>query len=302
MKTLLISVFLLILSSVLWAQETPIPTPDPSVVTSTVAALVPEVITVYPHDPTAYTQGLELYEGFLYESTGLYGGLSTVRKVDVTTGDVLYSISLPDTLFAEGLTRIEDRFVQITWQNGFALTYDARSLSEGTIADVGVILYQTVGWGICYDGTVVYMTDGSSTMQVRDPQTFELLNTLEITMNGLPLLQVNELECVGDSIYGNVWTTDMIVRIDKASGVVNAQIDASALLTEEDRATLGEPQGQVNYLSFNSQSNSFSVRSEFRGSISSAVLNGIAYNAETDTFYITGKLWPKLFEVRFVPQ
>lgn len=265
-----------------------------------VEVLVPEVVAVYPHDPTAYIQGLVLHDdGFLYESTGL-NGFSSMRKVDMETGEVLFSIRLPEFIFAEGLALVGDRFIQITWQNGFALTYDYSAFTESTIADVGVIVYQAIGWGLCYDGTDIYMSDGTSALYKRDPETFEVVETLEVTLEGQPITQLNELECVGDSVYANIWQTDEIVRIDKATGAVTARIDASGLLTDEEQATLGQPNERLNYLQYNSDTGSFAVRSEHRGS--GAVLNGIAYKPDTDTFLITGKLWPKLFEVRFVPQ
>lgn len=265
-----------------------------------VEKLVPEVVAVYPHDPTAYTQGLLLQDGFLYESTGKYGGFSSMRKVDPATGEVLYSISLPEDVFAEGLALVDDRFIQITWYNGYALTYDYATFAEGAISDVGVIVYQSVGWGLCYDGDAVYMTDGSETLYKRDPETFEVLETLAITLDGQPLRQANELECVGDSIFANIYQTDTIVRIDKATGSVTASIDAAGLLTDDEQASLGTSGDHINFLQFNRDTTSFSVRSEFL--TGGEVLNGIAYNPETDTFLITGKLWPKLFEVRFVPQ
>ncbi len=263
-----------------------------------VEQLVPEVLAVYPHDPDAYTQGLLLHDGFLYESTGKYG-FSSLRKVDPETGEVLYSISLPEEIFAEGLALVEDRFIQITWYNGFALTYDYAAFAEETISDVGIIFYQTVGWGLCYDGDAVYMTDGSSALYKRDPETFDLLETLEITLDGQPLAQANELECVGDSIFANIYQTDTIVRIDKATGAVTASIDAAGLLTDEEQAALGNSGEKLNFLQYNPDTSAFDVRTEFL--TGGEVLNGIAYKPETDTFLITGKLWPKLFEVRFVP-
>jgi glutaminyl-peptide cyclotransferase len=288
MKILGLFLLLLMRVSTLLAQDT-------------VETLVPEVVAVYPHDPTAYIQGLVLHDdGYLYESTGLYGGFSTMRKVDLETGEVLFSIRLPDYVFAEGLALVEDRFIQITWQNGFAFTYDLDTFADGTIAEVGTIIYEAIGWGLCYDGTAVYMSDGTSTLYKRDPETFEITETVEVTYNGQPITQLNELECVGDSIYANIWQTDSIMQIDKATGIVTAHIDATGLLTEEELAALGEPREQTNFLQYNSDTSTFAVRSESRGS--GAVLNGIAYNPDTDTFLITGKLWPKMFEVRFVPQ
>lgn len=265
----------------------------------TVPVLVPEVIATYPHDPAAYTQGLLFHDGLLYESTGLYG-FSTLRQVNLQTGEVLNHITLPDYLFAEGLALVDDRLVQITWREGVALTYDFAAFANDTISTVGLTLYETEGWGLCYDGEAIYMTDGSDTLYRRDPNTFEITGEVQVTMDGQPLANLNELECVGDTVYANVWQTDTIVLIDKATGVVSARVEAAGLLTPEDMETLGQPTEVKRSLIYDSQSQTFVVRREMRGG--GAVLNGIAYNPDTDTFYMTGKLWPKLFEVRFVPQ
>lgn len=231
-----------------------------------VEALVPQIITEYPHDPTAFTQGLLLHEGVFYESTGRLGQ-STVREVAIETGEVLRSRPLADTYFAEGLALVDDRLIQLTWQDGLALVYDRE-----TFAYVGAHFYRGEGWGLCYDGAFLYHSDGSQFITRRDPVTFEPLDRLTVTFGGRPVNMLNELECVGADIYANVWQTDFIVRFDKTTGEINGLIDASLLLTPEQR-----PQD------------------------TQAVLNGIAYDPEEDVFYITGKLWSSLFKVRFVP-
>ena len=163
--------------------------------------------------------------------------------------------------------RVGDRLIQITWQNGRAFTYDLETFNPA-----GEFSYTGEGWGLCYDGTDLYMSDGSATLTVRDPDTFEAVREIAVTQGGAPVTELNELECVGEDIYANVWRTDRIVRINKESGNVVAEIDASGLLSAEERQAL-EP---------------------------NAVLNGIAYNPDDDTFFITGKLWPEVFKVRFV--
>ncbi len=245
--------------------------------------LVPEVINTYPHDPEAFTQGLLWYEGKLYESTGLRGQ-SSLREVALETGEVLRQVDVTrpqselaaGTLdyFAEGLERVGDSLIQITWTEGEAFVYDITTFERTTTFN-----YEGEGWGLCYDGKYLYMSDSTQFLDLRDPVTFELIVSFAITLNG-SLLQpqlLNELECVGDYVYANLWQTDYIVQIDKTNGVVTSVIDASSLLTEEQRAS------QLNR-------------------DSGAVLNGIAYNPETDTFFITGKKWDTLFEVRFIPQ
>ncbi len=228
--------------------------------------LVPEIIAVRPHDVSAYTQGLLLYEGSLYESAGRYAE-STLREVDPETGEVLRMVEVPDEYFAEGLERVGDRLVQLTWKEKVAFIYDLETFEQ-----VGAFTYEGEGWGLCYDDEYLYMSDGSPIISIRDPETFEVMFRGVVTYQGSPVQNLNELECVGDYIYANVWNTDYIMKIDKTNGRVVAFVDAAGLLTPEDIESLA----------------------------SGSVLNGIAYNAEADTFLITGKRWPKLFEVRFV--
>lgn len=239
-----------------------------------------EVLNSYPHDTSAFTQGLLWHDGSLYESTGLRGE-STLREVDLTTGEVIRSIDVrrpqnevetsgfPD-YFAEGLTIWNQMLYQLTWTAGEVFLYDI-----DTFEPAGRFNYDGQGWGLCYEGPFLYMSDSTQYLSLRDPISFELMARQLVTVNGRPLGAnlLNELECVGDHIYANLWQTDFILQIDKFTGNAVAVIDASGLLTAEETANLG----------------------------SGGVLNGIAYNPETETFYITGKLWPRLFEVRFVP-
>lgn len=222
-----------------------------------------QVLSVRPHDVSAFTQGLLLYRDELYESTGEYGR-STLRRVDPATGTVRQRIDVDPQYFAEGLARVGDQLVQLTWREGTAFVYDRASFVE-----TDAFGYAGEGWGLCFDGRRLVMSDGSDRLTFRDPDTFEIQGQQQVTQAGVPLARLNELECVGDQVYANVWTTDEIVRIDPASGAVTAVIDASGLLTEDER-----------------------LRAD--------VLNGIAWDPETGHFLITGKWWPWLFEVRFV--
>jgi glutaminyl-peptide cyclotransferase len=222
-----------------------------------------QVLATYPHDPTAFTEGLIWRDGMLYESTGLYGR-STLRRVNLETGQVLQQTPLDPRLFGEGVADVGDNLIQLTWRENRALVYDLDSLQK-----VLEYQYPGEGWGLCYDGSRLVMSDGSSTLTFRDPQTFEPIGTLPVTVGGSPIDQINELECVGDHVYANVWMTDTILRINADTGQVDATIDASGLLTPEEK------QG-------------------------ADVLNGIAYDPDDGTFLITGKLWPKLFKVQFV--
>jgi glutaminyl-peptide cyclotransferase len=221
----------------------------------------PEVLRSFPHDPEAYTQGLLLHEGRFYESTGLVGR-STLRRVVPATGFVEWRFTLAGNLFGEGLALVGNRFIQLTWQNQVAMIYDLDFNRAGTFD------YQGEGWGLCYDGTKLVMSDGSATLFFRDPQTFAVRGQVTVTRGGSAVSRLNELECVGKLVYANVYQTDTIVRIDSASGQVLTTIDASGLLTAAEAT-------------------------------GTDVLNGIAFDDATRHFFLTGKLWPKLFEVRF---
>lgn len=222
----------------------------------------PQILDILPHDPNAFTQGLLLHDNMLYESTGLYGQ-STLRRVDPTTGEVDLMITVDDSYFAEGLALVDDRLIQLTWRENTAFVYDVN-----TFELLDQYTYDGEGWGLCYDGDWLYMSNGSSELTRRDPQTFEPLEIIPVHLDGQPVSNLNELECVGENIYANIWQTDQIIRINKTTGVVNTVIDASGLLLPEEYANAD-------------------------------VLNGIAYDPENDWFYITGKLWNKLFIVRF---
>ena len=227
---------------------------------------VPEVLRVFPHDPGAYTQGLVLHEGRLFESTGQYGS-STLRELDLVTGQVLRSVDLPEEYFGEGLAMVDGRLIQLTWREGVALIWNPDSFEE-----VGRFEYEGEGWGLCHDGESLFMTTGGSFLHRRNPVTFEVVETIQILMDGRTLRQVNELACVGDQVYGNVYMTDQIVRIDKRTGQVTAEIDGSGL-----HPVGGRPL-QVD-----------------------AVLNGITHDPATGNFLLTGKLWASMFEVLFTP-
>ena len=216
-----------------------------------------------PHDPTAFTQGLVLSDGRLYESTGRYGQ-STLREVEPRTGDVLRSVTIDDRYFGEGIAVADDRVIQLTWQEHTALVYRLSDFHQ-----MATFEYDTEGWGLCDDGARLVMSDGTDQLYFRDRATFALLGTVTVTNEGEPIDQLNELECVGGLVYANVFLTETIVRIDPSSGRVNAVIDASGLLTDAE-------------------------------AVDADVLNGIAYDDTAGTFLLTGKLWPSLFEVRFV--
>lgn len=234
-------------------------------VSSGVPTLVPRIVETYPHDRRAFTQGLVLRDGVLYESTGLVGQ-SSLRIVNPRTGQVTRQVQVAAPYFAEGLADVGPRLLQLTWQHGVAFVYDRQ-----TLARTGEFTYSGEGWGLCHSGRTLYMSDGSATLTERDPQTFAVRRTLRVVQDGAPVDRLNELECVGTDVYANVWTTDTIVRIETSTGRVTARIDAAGLLGPMDRVGVD-------------------------------VLNGIAHDPADGTFLITGKLWPRLFRVRFEPR
>ncbi len=232
--------------------------------TGSAVTLKVQVVRAYPHDREAFTQGLIWRDAVLYESTGLVGR-SSLRKVELATGRVSQQVAVPTPYFAEGLADVGNRLFQLTWQHGRVFVYD-----KSTFNRVGELSYEGEGWGLCHDGTSLVMSNGSDTLTVRDPKTFAITRTVKVTQAGRPVDRLNELECVAGDVYANVWTTDTIVRVNLKSGAVTARIDASGLLSAAERLGVD-------------------------------VLNGIAYDPADQTFLITGKLWPKLFRVRFVP-
>ena len=219
-----------------------------------------EVLSSYPHDPNAFLQGWVWHDGGFYESTGL-NGESTLRRVAFPSGEVVQKIDVPKEYFAEGLAMIGDRLIQLTWRTKKGFVYDRESFGL-----LGEFPYETEGWGLTYDGTSLIMSDGSANLYFLDPETYQVTRTQPVTLDGRPLRQLNELEWIKGEVWANVWHTDVIVRIDPASGQVVGVLDMTGLL----------PSRRDN----------------------DDVLNGIAYDAETDRTFVSGKRWPLLFEIR----
>jgi glutaminyl-peptide cyclotransferase len=219
------------------------------------------VVRTYPHDSTAFTQGLQFVDGVLYEGTGL-NGKSSIRRVKLETGEVLQRRNLDAAHFGEGITLWQSNIIQLTWQSGLAIVYD-----RTTFAPKRSFSYRGEGWGLTHDGVSLIMSDGTDELRFLDPASFKERNRVKVTAVGTAVPRLNELEYVKGEIFANVWQTDYVARIDPKSGKIAGWIDLRGLLTPRERAATD-------------------------------VLNGIAYDTATDRLFVTGKLWPKLFEVK----
>lgn len=223
------------------------------------------VVHTYPHDTSAFTQGLVMVDGILYEGTGL-NGHSSVRAVDLSTGRVIQSVKVPDEYFGEGLTDWGGNLIELTWMAHRGFVYDRSSLRV-----IRRFEYEGEGWGLTHDRQHLIMSDGTPVLRFLDPVTFRVVRTLSVSDGGRPVKELNELEYIDGEIYANIWQADRIARISPATGKVIGWIDLSGLLSPDERTD------------------------------GNAVLNGIAYDQKNDRIFVTGKLWPKLFEIRLVP-
>lgn len=222
-----------------------------------------EIVHTYPHDPTAFTEGLFYLNGFLYESTGLEHH-SSIRKVRLETGEVLQEYDIPEEYFGEGIVNWHDHLVELTWRSQVGFVYDLRTFRKRR-----EFHYEGEGWALTQDGTQIYMSDGTSAIRILNPQTLLPTGRIVVSAEGKPVKNLNELEWVKGEIYANVWKTNWIVRIDPKDGHVAGVIDLTGILGPADIV-----QGQTD------------------------VLNGIAYDAKRDRLFVTGKNWTKLFEIR----
>jgi glutamine cyclotransferase len=225
-----------------------------------------EVIQSYPHDPRAWTEGLLFVDGALYEGTGREHGPASLSKLDLATGAVLQRCTLPLDFYGEGVTIFGDAIYQLTWQSHLGFVYDRASFAFRSAWS-----YPTEGWGLTHDDTRLIMSDGTSRLHFLDPATQAEVGHIDVYDQNGPVVRLNELEYIHGEIYANIWLTDRIARIDPQSGQVLGWIDLSGLLSAEDRA---QPVAE---------------------------LNGIAYDAQGDRLFVTGKLWPKLFEIKLRP-
>jgi glutamine cyclotransferase len=224
------------------------------------------VKNTYPHDTGAFTEGLFFKDGQLYESTG-QKGQSSLRRVDLKSGRVLQKKELAAQYFGEGTTAVGENIVNLTWQSNVGFIFDAR-----TFTLKGRFNYKGEGWGLASDANHVYMSDGSADIRILDPKTLDEQRRIHVTADGKPITQLNELEMVEGQLFANVWGSDVIARIDPDSGNVVGWIDLTGLLPPGQRGTTN----------------------------ADAVLNGIAYEPKAHKLYVTGKLWPKLFEIELI--
>jgi glutamine cyclotransferase len=221
------------------------------------------VVNQYPHDTQAFTQGLVFHDGFLYEGTGRRGA-SSVRRVDIETGDVLQIRNVPRPYFGEGITIFGDQLLQLTWESQVGFIYDRDSFDS-----LGVFSYPTDGWGLTHDGASLIMSDGTSHLYFMNPETFERTADVRVVSNAGSVWRLNELEYIEGEVFANVWLSDRIVRIDPGTGEVTGWIDLSGLLTPEE-------------------------------AVVADVLNGIAWDEENERLFVTGKLWPWVFEIELI--
>ncbi len=224
-----------------------------------------KVVHTYPHDTQAFTQGLVFENGILFEGTGRYGQ-SSVREVDLQTGDVKRIQNLKSQYFGEGITILANRLIQLTWTTNIGFVYDRDSFQQ-----LSTFSYPTEGWGLTHDGKRLILSDGTARIYFYDPETFEQTGFIDVFDGNSPITNLNELEYIDGNIYANVWQTDRIAVISPESGRVTAWIDLTGLLKASERSESG------------------------------AVLNGIAYDKSNGRLFVTGKLWPKLFEIELVP-
>ena len=226
-----------------------------------VAELAFELVAEYPHDPDAFTQGLTIDQGQLFEGTGR-NGASSLRRVDLESGEILQRHNLGRRYFGEGITVLDSRIYQLTWQSHIGFVYDRDSFVQQQ-----TFFLPGEGWGLTDDGQQLIVSDGSADLRFLDPQSFSELGRVTVTMDGAPLTMLNELEYIDGQVWANIWYSDVIVRIDPQSGQVTAKLDLSSLNQQKQRDD---------------------------------VLNGIAWDADARRLFVTGKLWPALYEIRIL--
>jgi len=240
--------------------------PEPSTNSNVIPLYTYKVVNTYPHDQSAFTEGLVFEDGVLYEGTGL-NGYSNLRIVKLETGETLQIYELPPQFFGEGVTIYGNKIIQLTWKSHISFVYDKYSFKL-----LQEFNYPDEGWGITHDGKHLIMSDGTSTLHFLDPETFKEIGQIEVSANDIPVTRINELEYIQGEIYANIWQTERIARINPLTGQVVGWIDLKGILSPEDHSETVD------------------------------VLNGIAYDAKNSRLFVTGKFWPKLFEIELIEQ
>jgi glutamine cyclotransferase len=261
MKTIAF-ITLVTLASLVTSCNSGAATPPPTPVSKKAPKYGYEVVRVYPHDPQAFTQGLIFREGRILESTG-QEGRSTLRSVDLDSGQVIKKVELASQYFGEGITVLNGKVYQLTWQHQLGFIYDYQTFNK-----IGQFNYEGEGWGLTNDGTNLILSDGSSKLRFIDPNSYRLVRTITVTDDGKSIRDLNELEYIQGEIYANIWHDQRIATINPQTGAVTAWIDLSGILRKTEAPN------------------------------EEAVLNGIAVDEATGRLFVTGKLWPKLFEIR----
>jgi len=239
---------------------------EPSANSKVIPVYTYKVINTYPHDQSAFTEGLVFEDGILYEGTGLHGH-STLRRVKLETGEILQICELPPQFFGEGVTIYKNKIIQLTWKSNIGFVYDKHGFKL-----LKKFNYPDEGWGITHDGEHLIMSDGTATLHFLNPETFEEISQIEVFANSIPVTRINELEYIQGEIYANIWLTELIARIDHLTGQVIGWIDLKGILNLKDHTETVD------------------------------VLNGIAYDAKNNRLFVTGKYWPKLFEIELIGQ
>jgi len=234
---------------------------EPSTNSKIIPVYTYKVVTTYPHDRSAFTEGLVFEDGLLYEGTGLHGN-TTLRRVKLETGEILQICKLPPPFFGEGVTIYGNKIIQLTWRSHIGFVYNKYNFKL-----LQKFNYPDEGWGITHDGKHLIMSDGTSMLHYLDPETFEEIYQIEVTANGIPVTGINELEYIQGEIYANIWKKELIARIDPLTSQVVGWIDLKGILSPENHSETVD------------------------------VLNGIAYDVKNERLFVTGKFWPKLFEI-----
>ena len=257
---LIIAILVLSVSTLLYVNSS-----KPQANSSAVTHYTYTIVNTYPHDTNAFTEGLVYSNGVLYEGTGIWGA-SSLRRVDLTTGNVQQEVTLPNQYFGEGITIVNDTIIQLTWQSHIGFIYD-----KTTFALLGNFSYTTEGWGLTFDGKHLIMSDGTDNLYFLDPTTFQRTGQVAVNDGNTTVVNINELEYINGDVYANIWQTNRIAIINPQTGQVKAWIDLTGLPPENNP----DP---------------------------NAVLNGIAYDQNNNRLLVTGKDWPSLYQIKLVPQ